>query len=69
MFIAAQIVGLIGSGINIFSIQLKEKKKLLICFALANLVFSINFLLLSEYAGAIISLIAFVQTIVSYIFH
>jgi hypothetical protein len=69
MFIAAQIAGLIGSGINIFSIQFKEKKKLLICFALANLLFAINFFLLSEYAGAVICLIAFAQTIVSYLFH
>jgi uncharacterized membrane protein YqjE len=69
MFIAAQIAGLIGSGINIFSIQLKEKKNLLFCFALVNLMFAINFFLLSEYAGTVICLIAFAQTIVSYIFH
>lgn len=65
MFIAAQIVGAIGSIVNIISIQLKSKKNILMCFIIANLAFGVNFILLKSYTGAYICFIAAVQTYIN----
>jgi hypothetical protein len=67
MFIIAQIVGFIASGVNIFTIQIKQKKYILLGFMTMNLLFAINFILLQSYSGAIISFISAIQTLINYV--
>lgn len=66
MFIAAQIVGFIASAINIFTIQIKQKKQILFGFMTVNLLFAINFILLQSYSGAVICFISAIQTLINY---
>lgn len=66
MFFIAQFLSGIAIIINIISIQQKEKRKILFLFVLANLLFSIHFLLLKGYSGAVTCCIATVQTSISY---
>lgn len=68
MFIIAQILGILGSASNIISMQLKKKQHILICFILAGVLFTGSYLLLNGYSGAIVCLIATLQTGLSYIY-
>lgn len=67
-FILAQILGILGTVGNVVSMQLKRKNQILLCFILAGIFFSGNYLLLGGYSGAIICIIATLQTLTSYIF-
>lgn len=66
-FIVAQILGVLGTACNVISMQLKKKEQILRCFILAGIFFTFNYLLLNGYTGAIVCMIATMQTIVSYI--
>lgn len=66
MFIVAQIVGFIGSAVNIFTIQVKQKKHILFGFMTMNILFAINFILLKSYSGAIICFVSAIQTLINY---
>lgn len=68
MFLLAQIIGLIGVIVNIVSIQLKNKKNILMLFLIANVLFGITFFLLKSYTGSVICLIAAIQTYINNIF-
>ncbi len=68
MNIPAQILGLLGIITNAIGIQLKNKKNILIAFMLANLFFGLSFLLLKGYSGAVICLVATIQTFIKYLF-
>lgn len=68
MNILAQLFGLLGLIINIVGIQFKKKRKILITFLLANLIFGISFLFLKGYSGAAICLVAGIQSSIHYIF-
>lgn len=63
-FVIAQVLGIIGTIVNIFSIQLKNKKDILFCFIVINFIFVLNLILLGGYTGAIVCFVAGVQTII-----
>lgn len=66
MNIPAQILGVLGILSNILGIQFKSKKNILIAFMLANVLFSVTFFLLKGYSGAIICIVAAVQTFIKH---
>ena len=66
--IIAQMMGVLGTISNIIGIQLKKKSQIMISIILANFFFSLNFLLLEAYSGAIICFIAGIQTFINYLF-
>lgn len=66
-FIVAQILGILGTACNVISMQLKKKEQILLCFVFAGIFFSANYLLLGGYTGAIVCMVATLQTFVSYI--
>lgn len=68
-FIIAQILGVIGPVLKIIGIQFKDKNKILLMFVLVNLTIGIELILLKAYAGAIVCLIAVVQTFINYIYN
>lgn len=68
MFIVAQVMGVLGAITNIVSMQFKKTKQILCCFILANVFFSISYLLLGGYVAAIIGTIAAIQTVINYFF-
>lgn len=68
LFWIAQILGMIGTIINICAIQINKKKSILVLFMSANIVFGINFILLGSYSGGIICFIAAIQTVITYLF-
>ena len=68
LFWIAQILGMIGTIINICAVQINNKKSILVLFMSANIVFGINFILLGSYSGGVICFIAAIQTAITYIF-
>ncbi|MDD3186867.1 MAG: GNAT family N-acetyltransferase [Bacilli bacterium] len=68
MNLIAQILALLGILTNIVGIQLKKKNNILIAFMLANFLFALCFALLNAYSGALICMIAAIQTLVKYYF-
>lgn len=64
--IFAQVLGTLGIGTNVIGIQLKQKQHILIAFMAANLLFGSSFILLKGYSGAVICLVAAVQTLINY---
>jgi thiol:disulfide interchange protein len=67
MNVLAQLFGLLAAIALICSIQMKNKKTILIFMILGNGFFVINFIILHAYSGALICLVATIQTIISYI--
>lgn len=63
-FLIAQILGILGSILIIFSTQMKDKKKYLLLAAISYVFFIINMFLLKAYSGAINSLILLILTII-----
>lgn len=68
-FWIAQILGIIGIIINVISMQLNDKKKILICYIAANWIFAINFYLLNAYTGAIICFISGFETFINNLYN
>ncbi len=64
-FWIAQIFGLIGAIVNIISMQINNKKKILICYAFSNFSYSVNFFLLGANTGAILCFLQGIETIVN----
>ena len=64
-FIIAQVSGLIAEGLAVLAVQMKEKKKYLIIYAISYGFFVCNMLLLKAYSGAINCIILTVLTIIS----
>lgn len=61
--IIAQAVGIIGSIIMIISYQCKKPKNLIVMHGFGGLMFSINFLMLGAYTGALLNAINVVRSI------
>lgn len=61
--IIAQAVGIIGSIIMIISYQCKKPKNLIVMQGFGGLMFSINFLMLGAYTGALLNAINVVRSI------
>ncbi|GHW02767.1 hypothetical protein AGMMS50249_5530 [candidate division SR1 bacterium] len=61
-------MGGFGTISNIVGIQFKKKKHIMITIILANLFFCINFALLNAYSGALVCLVAMIQTLINYCF-
>lgn len=68
MFIVAQLFGILVIVANVLSMQMKNKKQIILMFILANLFSAINFMLLQSYSGAIICFFAILQTFINKIF-
>lgn len=66
MFWLAQVISLIGIAINIACMQLKEKRRILFFLMITNFLFALNFALLQAYSGALICLVAGIQTFLTY---
>lgn len=68
MFIIAQFFGILVIIANVLSMQMKNKKQIILMFILANLFSAINFILLQSYSGAVICFFAIIQTFINKIF-
>lgn len=68
MNLLANFFGALALLSNIFGIQSKKKKYIMISFILANLFLVINFILLKAYSGAIICFISVIETSINYIY-
>lgn len=67
-FILAQIMGVIGIAIWVISIILKEKKNILACQIVANIVYAVEYSLLEAYATASMNLFSVARLVVYYSF-
>lgn len=68
MYVFGQICGLIGTVISIFKPQFREKKHILICILLVNIMCTINFSLLGQAgSAALVCMVAILQSGVSLI--
>ena len=68
MFIVAQFFGILVIIANVLSMQMKNKKQIILMFVLGNLFSAINFILLQSYSGAVICFFAIIQTFINKIF-
>ena len=68
VFIIAQIMALVACGLNIISMQCKQRKNILLFFLLGNIVGATGLLLLKAYAGALIQFVFAFQTLINYIY-
>lgn len=66
LFILAQICGIIALIVTVIAVQFKTKEQIVMCSILANLVVSIQFLLLNAITGAVISIINTIRCIIFY---
>ena len=66
MFILSQIINGIGTCLNIIGINIKDKNKTLILFALGNSCVATALGLLGAYAGMTIQIIFVIQTIINF---
>ena len=64
--IIAQIINGIGTTLNIIGINIKEKKKLLLCFVLGNIFLAIALRLLNATAGMLVQIVFVSETILNY---
>lgn len=64
----AQIMGYIATVLCVIGMQFKDKKNILMSQILINSILGISFIMLGANSGAIINLVAVVQTIVVYLF-
>ena len=65
MFIVAQFFGILVIILNVISMQMREKKNILLCFLLINIFSSINYFLLESNSGAIICFFAIIQLLIN----
>ena len=68
MFIVAQFFGILVIIANVLSMQMKNKKQIILMFVLGNLFSAINFILLQSYSGAVICFFAIIQTFINKFF-
>ena len=68
MFIVAQIFGILVIISNVLSMQMKQKRNMIIMFMLGNLFSALNFILLQSYSGAVICFFAIIQIFINYYF-
>ena len=64
-FWIAQVFGLIGAVANIVSMQINNKRKILVFYAVANFSYAINFFLLGAFTGAALCFIQGITTIIN----
>ncbi len=65
-FIIAQVLSLIALGANVASIQLSKRQQIFKLWIIAGIFFTLSFIFLGAYAGAVSCFIALAQTIISY---
>ena len=65
MFVAAQIFGIFIIITNVISMQMQNKKNIILFFILANSFSAINFFLLKSFSGSIICLFAILQALIN----
>ena len=68
MFLIAQIFGILVIVSNVLSMQMKQKRHMIIMFMLANLFSTFNFILLHSYSGAFICFLSIIQIFINYFF-
>ena len=64
-FWLAQVFGFIGAGANVVAMQINSKKRILILYAVANLSYAVNFVLLGAYTGAVLCFLQGIETIIN----
>lgn len=65
MFIAAQICGILVIIFHVLSMQMKDKKNIILMFILINFFSAINFILLKSVSGALICAFAVMQVLIN----
>ena len=68
-FVLAQVFGLIALLLTVISVHFRNKRDIVLCFVLANLVVAIQFFLLNAITGGIMSIINAVRCFVFYIYN
>lgn len=68
MYFTAQILGLIGIVIWAISFLLKKKKDILLIQAIANLIYTIEYLLLKAFTASLMNICSFLRLIIYYLF-
>jgi|GEM_PF-930910 len=68
MNLIAQFFGVLAIIANIVGMQFKQKKHIMIAFLLATFCFSINFVLLKAYSGALICFIQSIEIFINYLY-
>lgn len=64
----SQVLHIIKIIIQMVAVQFKDKKNILICFIIANVLSAAGYLLLGAYTGLVACSIALIQTIIQYIY-
>ena len=65
-FLISQILVTLAIGFDLFSFQLKQREKMLVCFMSAATLIAIHFLLLEKWTAAALSFLAVARFITSY---
>ena len=68
LIFSSQVLHIIKIIIQMVAVQFKDKKHILICFIIANVLSAAGYLLLGAYTGLIACSIAMIQTIIQYIY-
>ena len=67
-FWIAQAFGGIAIALNIIALQINDKNKVFALYVISNIFYALNFILLGALSGAIICLIAAIETFINYMF-
>lgn len=67
-FVVAQIFGVLGIIFSVISMQMKDKKNIMIFLLLLNLASALNFLFLDSFSGSLICFFAVFETFINYLF-
>ncbi len=64
LFVIGQGIGVIALIFNVLSYQQKTHKKILLCQSLGGLLFTLHFLLIGAYTGAVLNLLGAVRSLI-----
>lgn len=66
VFILAQIFALVACGLNVISMQCKNRKQILFYLIIGNIIGAVGLIFLKAYAGALIQFIFGLETFINY---
>lgn len=64
--LVAQIISFLAVVLNIVSMQFKNKENIIKAFLAIGIMFTLTFLLLGAYSGAVVAFFTFIQTFINY---
>lgn len=67
-FYIAQIFGIIGIIFSVLSMQMKDKKNIMIMLLCLNLASALNFVFLDSWSGSLVCFFAVLETFITYLF-